>query len=82
VVAVTLLESGAEMIELRVPEKSRIASRPLSKMGFPEGALVGAILRNGRVIIPSGSEMLQPGDDAVVFALPAAVDDVEHLFAP
>ncbi|MDQ3965875.1 MAG: Trk system potassium transporter TrkA [Actinomycetota bacterium] len=82
VVAVTLLESGAEMIELRVPEKSRIASRPLSEVGFPEGALVGAILRNGRIIIPSGSEMLQPGDDAVVFALPAAVDDVEHLFAP
>jgi trk/ktr system potassium uptake protein len=82
VVAVTLLESGAEMIELRVPEKSRIASQPLSEVGFPEGALVGAILRNGRVIIPSGSEMLQPRDDAVVFALPAAVDDVEHLFAP
>ncbi len=82
VVAVTLLESGAEMIELRVPEKSRIASQPLSEVGFPEGALVGAILRNGRVIVPSGSEMLQPGDDAVVFALPAAVDEVEHLFAP
>ncbi len=82
VVAVTLLESGAEMIELRVPERSRIASRPLSEVGFPEGALVGAILRNGRVIIPSGSEMLQPGDDAVVFIIAAAVDDVEHLFAP
>ena len=82
VVAVTLLESGAEMIEMRVPERSRIAGRPLSEVGFPEGALVGAILRNGRVIIPSGSETMQPGDDTVVFTVAAAVDDVEHLFAP
>jgi trk/ktr system potassium uptake protein len=82
VVAVTLLESGAEMIELRVPERSRIAERPLSKVGFPEGALVGAILRNGRVVIPSGREALKPGDDAVVFALAGAVGEVEHLFAP
>ncbi|MDP8952047.1 MAG: Trk system potassium transporter TrkA [Actinomycetota bacterium] len=82
VVAVTLLESGAEMIELRVPRGCRVAGRPLSQVGFPEGALVGAILRNGRVIIPSGREMLQPGDDAVVFALAAAVGEVEHLFAP
>jgi trk system potassium uptake protein TrkA len=82
VVAVTLLESGAEMIELRVPERSRIAERPLSEVGFPEGALVGAILRNGRVVIPSGREALKPGDDAVVFALAGAVGEVEHLFAP
>ena len=81
VVAVTLLESGAEMIEMRAPERSRIVGRPLSEVGFPEGALVGAILRNGRVIIPSGREMMQPGDDAVVFTLPAAIDEVEHLFA-
>jgi trk system potassium uptake protein TrkA len=79
VVAVTLLESGAEMIELRVPERCRAAGRSLSEVGFPEGALVGAILRNGRVVIPSGREALKPGDDAVVFTLAAAVDEVERL---
>ncbi len=81
VVAVTLLESGAEMIELRVPDRCRVAGRPLSEVGFPEGALVGAILRDNRVIIPSGRETLKPGDDAVVFTLASAVDEVEHLFA-
>ena len=82
VVAVALLESGAEMIELRVPQGCRVAGRPLSEVGFPERALVGAILRNGRVIIPSGREVMKPGDDAVVFTLASAVDEVEHLFAP
>jgi trk system potassium uptake protein TrkA len=82
VVAVTLLESGAEMMELRVPQGSQVAGRPLSKVGFPKGALVGAILREGKVIIPSGREAMKPGDDAVVFTLQEDVSKVERLFAP
>ena len=81
VIDVTLLESGAEMIELRVPEGSRVADRPLSEVGFPEGAIVGALLRDGHVVIPTGKEVLRPGDDAVVFTVEDAVDDVERIFA-
>jgi trk system potassium uptake protein len=82
VVAVTLLESGAEMIELRVPERCRVAGRPLARAGFPKDALVGAVLRDGEILIPSGRDVLRPGDDVVVFTLAAAVDEVERLFAP
>ena len=82
VIDVALLESGAEMIELRVPEGSRVAARPLSEVGFPEGAIVGALLRDGDVVIPTGKEVLRPGDDAVVFTVEDAVDEVERLFAP
>jgi trk system potassium uptake protein TrkA len=82
VIDVALLESGAEMIELRVPEGSRVATRPLSEVGFPEGAIVGALLRDGDVVIPTGKEVLRPGDDAVVFTLEDAVDELERLFAP
>lgn len=82
VVAVTLLESGAEMIEMRVPEKCRVAGRPLYKVGFPQGAIVGAVLRNGEVVIPTGQEILRAGDDAVVFTIESAVDEVESLFSP
>jgi trk system potassium uptake protein TrkA len=81
VIDVALLESGAEMIELRVPEGCRVAGRPLSEVGFPEGAIVGALLRDGDVVIPTGKEILRPGDDAVVFTVEGAVDDVERLFA-
>jgi trk system potassium uptake protein TrkA len=82
VINVALLESGAEMIELRVPETCRVAGRPLSQVGFPEGAIVGALLRDGAVVIPTGKEVLKPGDDAVVFTVESAVDEVERLFAP
>jgi trk system potassium uptake protein TrkA len=82
VIDVTLLESGAEMIELRVPERCPVAGRQLSEVGFPEGAIVGALLRNGDVVIPTGKEVLRPGDDAVVFTVEDAIEEVERLFAP
>jgi trk system potassium uptake protein TrkA len=82
VLNVALLESGAEMIELRVPGTCRVADRPLASVGFPDGAIVGALLRDGDVIIPTGKEVLRSGDDAVVFTVEDAVDEVERLFAP
>jgi trk system potassium uptake protein TrkA len=81
IIDVALLASGAEMIELRVPEHCRVAGRPLSEVGFPDGAIVGALLRDGDVVIPTGREILRAGDDAVVFTIEDAVVDVENLFA-
>jgi trk system potassium uptake protein TrkA len=81
VIDVALLASGAEMIELRVPERCRVAGRPLSEVGFPDGAIVGALLRDGDVVIPTGKEILRAGDDAVVFTVEDAVEEVENLFA-
>jgi trk system potassium uptake protein TrkA len=81
IVDVALLASGAEMIELRVPERCKVAGRPLSEVGFPDGAIVGALLRDGDVVIPTGREVLKAGDDAVVFTVEDAVEDVENLFA-
>lgn len=82
VVAVTLLESGAQMIELRVSENSPVSHRPLSQLNFPKQAIVGMVLRDGETIIPSGSDALEPGDDVVVFTVDATLERVESLFSP
>ncbi|ABG04236.1 TrkA-N [Rubrobacter xylanophilus DSM 9941] len=82
IVNVALLESGAEMIELRVPQGCRVAGRPLAEVDFPEGAIIGAVIRDGEVIIPTGQDALEPGDDVIVFAVEGAVERVERLFAP
>ena len=81
VVAVTLLESGAQMIELRVPEKSHVAGHPLSELNFPKEAIVGMMLRDGEAIIPHGNDVLEPGDDVVVFTTNTTLDKVENLFS-
>ena len=80
VVAVSLLESGAQMIELRVPDKCAVAGHPLAELNFPKEAIVGMVLRDGETIIPKGQDTLKSGDDVVVFTANAAVEKVENLF--
>ncbi|MGF1471167.1 MAG: Trk system potassium transporter TrkA [Rubrobacteraceae bacterium] len=81
VVAVSLLESGAQMIELRVPEKCVVAGQPLSELNFPKEAIVGMVLRDDETIIPKGQDVLEPGDDVVVFTTNTTVEKVENLFS-
>ena len=82
IAAVTLLESGAQMIDLYVPEGCQAAGRPLAAVDFPRGAIVGAVLREGEFVIPTGRDILEAGDEVVVFTVGSAVDEVERLFAP
>lgn len=82
VMAVTLLESGAQMIELAVAEDSRVTGQTLANLDFPKEAIVGMVLRDGETIIPRGNDTLEAGDDVVVFTTDAAVVKVESFFAP
>lgn len=70
----------AEAIEFKVEESSRAAGQALRDLDFPEGGVVGTILRDEEIIIPRGDDRLLPGDEVIVFALPEAIADVEKLF--
>ncbi len=74
-------EIDAEAIELVAGERSRVVGHELGKAKFPKDALVGAIVRDGQVIMPSGHDIIQAGDRVVVFCLPQAVPEIEKLFA-
>lgn len=77
----TLKEIDAEAIGFVVAAGSRVIGRPLAEIDFPEGALVAAIVRRGDVTVPRGTDQLQAGDTAIVFALPDAVEPVVKLFS-
>ena len=70
----------AHCIEFIAGEDSRITKNPLKDVGFPGNALVGAVTHGDQFEIPSGNTHVQPGDKAVVFALPSALVDVEKMF--
>ena len=77
----TLKGSSAEALELSVGPDSPIAGRTLMDAEFPKGAVLGALIRGGAVIMPRGRDVVEPGDRAIVFALPEAIGDIERLFA-
>jgi trk system potassium uptake protein TrkA len=70
----------AQLIEFIAGERSKIVRKPLRKIRFPQNAIVGAVMRGDKVIIPHGDTQLQPNDRAVIFTLPGAAHQVDLLF--
>jgi trk system potassium uptake protein TrkA len=73
--------TGAEILQLRVDDKWPWQGSKLMDLDFPTNAVIGAVLKKGRVVTPRGDTVLTVGDQAVVFALPDAVDKIEAFFA-
>ena len=42
------------------------------------GALIGAIVRNGKAVFPRGDEVLRPGDRVIIFTESRRVPEVER----
>lgn len=76
-----LHRSEAEAIELVAEDGSKIVGRKLSKIHFPDGSILGAIVRNGAMLIPNGDSVINPGESVVVFTLPNALEKVQSLFS-
>jgi len=69
----------AEAIEAEALETSDIVNIPLSKVKFPKGAIIGAIVRGEQIIIPRGDSVIMPKDRLIIFALEQVVPKLEKL---
>jgi len=79
--AVSLKGEQAEILEAIAMETSDIVGKPLSKISFPKGMLVTVIIRDDKVIIPSGKSIIEPGDRVIIFATRQAVSKIEKIMA-
>ncbi len=81
VISVTALQGiKAEVIELQAAAKSKITKKPIKKIDFPEGCVIGGILRNGSSTIATGESQIIANDRVIIFCLPEAIDKVTSLF--
>lgn len=71
---------NAQVIEYIAHEDSQITAHALKDIHFPRAAIMGAILHEDDYIIPHGETHIQPGDKAVIFALPEAIGELDQLF--
>ena len=69
----------AEAIEVEALETTDIVDRPISKVKFPKGALVGAVIRGGKIIIPTGNTVIESKDRLIFFALRDVIPKLEKL---
>ena len=61
-----LEELDAELMQLTVPERSRLHGVYLPELRLPEDAALVLIVRNGRPFVPDGTTRLMRGDQALL----------------
>ncbi len=72
-------DAEAEIIEAQVLGTSPIAGQQIKDVAFPEGTLIGAIMKQGKVVRPTGDTRVEEGDVIAIFAMTADVPEVERL---
>lgn len=72
-------DAEAEVIEAEVMSTSPMAGQRLRDIDFPEGVLVGAVMKAGEVVRPVGGLRIEEGDVVAIFAMAADVPEVERL---
>ena len=72
-------DAEAEVIEAQVMSTSPIAGTLVGNIDFPEGVIVGGILKNGDMVKPSSQSKIEEGDIIALFALSKDIPEVERL---
>lgn len=75
----SLGDAEAEVIEAQVLSTSPIAGKTIKEIDFPEGALVGGVLKGNEMRRPSGDMRIEEGDVIALFAVSSDVPEVERL---
>ncbi len=70
----------AEVFEFVVKPDSAIVKKPIRKLKFPEGAIIGGIIRGDDSYIAVGNFRIREGDKVVVFSLPSSIHKVDRFF--
>ncbi|MBC7331996.1 MAG: Trk system potassium transporter TrkA [Synergistetes bacterium] len=82
ILSIALLEeANARVVDVMVAKGSKITEGRLRDLLLPKGFLVGAIVRNGEVIIPRGDTQLKEGDEAIVFLMGEMLKEIPKWFS-
>jgi len=72
-------DAEAELIEAQVLSTSPLSGRLIRDIEFPEGVLVGAVMKGDKVMKPNGDLRVEEGDVIALFTMAKDVPEVERL---
>ena len=75
------MDGKAEALEFSVSEIQGLTRIPLKSLKFKKNLLIAGIIRGRRAIIPSGDDMIMPGDRVVVLTAEHKLYDLTDALA-
>ena len=74
-----LVNEQIEALEFKVREKSSVVGVPLKDLKTKSEVLVATIIRNGRVIIPGGNDMIEVDDSVIIVTRNKHLTDLKDI---
>ena len=76
-----LTATDGQVMEFVTQQGAKITKKPLNEISLPDGVNIGAVIRNGEVIIAQGWVTIRPEDKVVLFCLSHNFKKIEKLFS-
>jgi trk system potassium uptake protein TrkA len=70
------------LVEEKIPPGAQAVGMAIKDLSLPGHAVISAILRQGNIVIPKGSTVLEEGDEVLAVVDAPAADRLVELFTP
>lgn len=77
---IELANDRVELVQVELTEDSPALQKPLSRLSLPKEALVAAVVREGKLFVPGGADVLRPGDRLYLIGLRTHITLAEDAF--
>jgi trk system potassium uptake protein TrkA len=74
-------QGQVNLVELTLPADTPLVGQRIGGVRWPSDTSLVAILRDGRVLVPSGDDALEGGDELLFVASPDVENEIESLLA-
>jgi trk system potassium uptake protein TrkA len=74
-----LINNKVEALEFIAKEDKDLINIPLKDLKLKENTLIAAIIRDGRVIYPSGMDVIEPNDSVIIVTTNQFLDDLNDI---
>jgi trk system potassium uptake protein TrkA len=70
------------VVEEKIPPGARAVGIAIQDLNLPDGCVIAAILRKGKMVMPHGVTILQAGDEVLAVTDRQGAEQLASLFAP
>lgn len=75
----TLVENEIEALQFVVVGDSRLLEKPIKDLPIKEGNLIAYIFRNGKILFPSGNDVIEEDDRVLIITQNPKLDDLDDI---
>ena len=76
-----LYDGQVEALEFRITNNAKVIEKSLYELNLKKNLLICCISRKGKIITPSGQDMLMPGDGVIIVTTNTGLQDIDDILA-